>query len=71
LAGNQIEIIGDAQRLRPQNSEVFRLLGCNKKLKEHTGWAPDTSLEQGLKQTIEWFSIPENLAGYKHEIYNM
>jgi NAD dependent epimerase/dehydratase len=71
LAGNQIEIIGDAQRLRPQNSEVFRLLGCNKKLKEHTGWAPDTSLEQGLKQTIEWFSVPENLAGYKHEIYNM
>lgn len=64
-------IISDGQRVRPKNSEVFRLLGSNEKLKSLTDWSASYSLDQGLKQTIEWFKDPENLKKYKHEIYNI
>ena len=61
----------EENRLRPQNSEVFRLLGSKQKLMEHTNWAPSTKIEDGLATTIEWFKNPENLNQYKHDIYNV
>jgi NAD dependent epimerase/dehydratase len=64
-------ITQDDQRLRPEKSEVFRLFGSNKKLTEFTSWKPQFTLASGLKETIAWFSVPENLARYKAEIYNL
>lgn len=61
----------DRQRLRPKNSEVFRLWGDNAKMKELTGFAPQYSLEQGLQETIAWFTDAENLKKYKANIYNV
>ncbi len=61
----------EPERKRPENSEVERLLGSNKKLQEITGWTPQTSLEDGLKITIDWFKNPENLKHYKPWIYNI
>lgn len=61
----------DRQRLRPKNSEVFRLWGDNAKMKELTGFAPQYSLEQGLQETIAWFIDAENLKKYKAHIYNV
>ncbi len=65
------KIVCDEVRLRPDKSEVFQLLGSQAKLLEFTGWKPQTSLSDGLKQTIEWFKNPKNLAGYKSHIYNL
>jgi len=48
------KIICDEERLRPEKSEVNRLLGCNEKIMKLTGWEPQVSLEQGLAMTIEW-----------------
>lgn len=64
-------LVSDEARLRPEKSEVERLLGCNKKLLEHTGWKPSFTLEQGLKITIDWFSKKENIERYKTGIYNV
>jgi nucleoside-diphosphate-sugar epimerase len=64
-------IIQDPKRLRPEKSEVQRLFGSNKKLKELTNWKQNYSLEKGLKETIEWFSTKENLKKYKVGIYNV
>jgi NAD dependent epimerase/dehydratase len=64
-------VLNDQQRMRPAKSEVFRLFGSNAKLKEHTSWSPRYTLMQGLKETIEWFKIAENLKGYKSDIYNL
>ena len=64
-------IISDDQRLRPAKSEVFRLFGSNEKLKEYTSWTQQYSLEQGLKETIDWFADQENLTKYKSGIYNI
>lgn len=65
------KIVSDDVRLRPEKSEVERLLGSAEKIKSLTGWKPNYTLQEGLKQTIEWFSKPENLRQYKADIYNV
>ena len=61
----------DDQRLRPEASEVQRLVADSTRLREATGWAPTLTLAEGLRRTIGWFSVPENLAGYKTSVYNV
>jgi NAD dependent epimerase/dehydratase len=67
----EIHISLDKQRLRPEKSEVFRLFGSNERLKTLTGYKPTTTFPDGLRQTIDWFTRPENLAKYKSDIYNV
>jgi len=62
-------IICDEQRLRPEKSEVNRLLGSNKLIRELTAWEPKYSLKEGLAETIEF--LKENLSRYKADIYNL
>lgn len=71
LINPDAKIIQDQSRLRPEKSEVFRLLGDNSKLIKHTDWKVEYSLEQGLQKTIDWFSNKENLKEYKAGIYNV
>lgn len=63
------EIICDEKRLRPDKSEVNRLLGSNEKIKRLTNWKPVYSIEKGLAETIEFFR--DNLKKYKTDIYNI
>ncbi len=63
------KIICDEQRLRPEKSEVNRLLGCNKKILELTSWHPQYTFEEGLAETIEF--LKHNLDKYKIDIYNL
>lgn len=65
------KIVQDPDRIRPGKSEVFRLYGCNKKIMEHTDWQPNYTLEEGLKETIKWFTNADNLKHYKAGIYNV
>ncbi|MDR2951396.1 MAG: NAD-dependent 4,6-dehydratase LegB [Prevotella sp.] len=71
IMGADVKFIEDKQRLRPKSSEVFRLWGDNTKIKELTGFTPEYDIERGLKETIEWFTQPENLKKYKANIYNV
>lgn len=61
----------DQERTRPEKSEVERLLGSDKKLRSLTGWKASYSLDDGLEETIRWFSDKSNLARYKADIYNL
>lgn len=63
------EIVCREERLRPEKSEVNRLLGCNEKILRLTDWKPKYSLEQGLRNTIDF--LKENLDKYKTDIYNL
>ena len=65
------KIVCDEERLRPDKSEVNRLLGCNKKIKNLTNWSPEYSFKEGIKETIEWFKNEEVLKKYKSDIYNI
>lgn len=67
----QAKIVCENERLRPNKSEVNRLLGCNKKILALTNWQPQYDLAKGLEETIEWFKNPQNLAKYKASIYNL
>ena len=71
LMNSNVEFITDEQRLRPEKSEVFRLWGDNSLIKQLTDFEHQYSLEEGLKETIKWFSKPENLKKYKIDIYNV
>ncbi len=63
------KIVCDEERLRPEKSEVNRLLGSNKKIKELTDWKPIYSFEEGLSETISFFK--DNMDKYKPDIYNI
>ena len=63
------KIVCDEQRLRPEKSEVNRLLGDNRKMTALTGWAPNYTLAEGLAETIGW--LREHLASYKPDLYNI
>jgi len=67
----EAEIVSDDQRMRPDSSEVFRLMGDNTKITTLTDWRPVHELHAGLKETVEWFRLPENLARYKAWLYNL
>lgn len=69
IMGKDVEFISEDQRLRPAKSEVFRLWGANQLLMDLTGYKPNTSLRDGLTETVEWFQQPENLAAYKTDRY--
>lgn len=63
------EIICDEQRLRPEKSEVNRLLGANGKIKELTEWRQQYTFAQGIAETIAW--MRQNMNAYKADIYNV
>lgn len=64
-------IVADEQRLRPEASEVFRLMGDNTLITTLTQWRPRYDLGAGLLDTIAWFRQAENLARYKAWLYNV
>ncbi len=68
---SNIEFISESDRIRPENSEVYRLWCDNSRIKELTGFVPEYSIEDGLIQTIEWFMDKRNLSKYKTDIYNV
>lgn len=63
------KIVCDEQRLRPEKSEVNRLLGANEKIKRLTTWEPQYTFAQGIAETIGW--MKGNLECYKSDIYNV
>ncbi len=54
LTGSQARVVVDEERLRPEKSEVLRLLADNSKARRALGWEPKVGLREGLTQTIAW-----------------
>jgi NAD dependent epimerase/dehydratase len=75
VMGEDIQIITDDQRLRPEKSEVERLWASNDKAHKLLGWQPQygglEGFRRGLSETVAWFRQPGNLAAYKADIYNL
>lgn len=68
IINKKVIIKTDTKRVRPEKSEVSRLVCDNSKLKKYTNWVPKYNLEEGLKETISW--LEKNKEFFKHEIYN-
>lgn len=75
IMGVSLDIECDAQRIRPEKSEVERLWADNSRLRNMTNWKPDfggiQGFRRGLEKTIQWFSDSNNLRHYKTNIYNI
>ncbi|MDY7000467.1 MAG: NAD-dependent 4,6-dehydratase LegB [Thermodesulfobacteriota bacterium] len=75
VMGADIEIRTDAERVRPEKSEVERLFASNDRIRELTGWSPEyggrDGFRRGLEKTVKWFAEPENLKRYKADVYNL
>lgn len=67
LMNRDIPIALEGARVRPENSEVDRLLADSRKGQSILGWTPRHSLEEGLAATIDW--IRENSERYRTGIY--
>lgn len=67
LVDRRVEIRSDHERVRPEKSEVERLLADNTVARTVLGWESAVSLEEGLRLTIEW--IREHLGRYSAEAY--
>jgi dTDP-glucose 4,6-dehydratase len=71
IMGVSISVVSEEERIRPEKSEVERLLADSGKAKKMIHWEPLFSLEQGLTETIHWFSQKEHLNIYKTNTYNI
>ena len=65
----QARIVCSEERIRPQNSEVERLLGSTEKLFSLTNWRPQISLDAGLQRTVDWFSEKSSLRARRPDVY--
>ncbi len=69
LMGKTPELISEENRVRPEKSEVERLMANNEKARKLLNWTPKISLDEGLKKTIQW--IEKNLAFYQVDAYHI
>ena len=69
LMGTEVTIKIDSNRFRPDNSEVNRLVCDNSRLLKYTDWKPRYSLDDGLKETIDW--IISNREYFKPDQYSV
>ena len=65
----EAKIVCEEERLRPEKSEVNRLLGDATKLRQMTGWQPAYTFEQGLAETIAW--IREHMDAFRTGVYSL
>ena len=75
IMGAKIDVVCDAQRLRPEKSEVERLWAANDKALRVLNWRPQYAgregFRRGLQETVQWFADPKHLNGYRSDIYNL
>lgn len=71
----QVSVEMDAERLRPQASEVERLWADNTKARRVLGWEPEyggrEGLRRGLEKTVAWFRDERNLRLYRPGEYSV
>jgi dTDP-glucose 4,6-dehydratase len=61
LMGVSKPIVQEKQRMRPELSEVLKLVSDNSLARDRMGWSPKMSLDDGLRRTIEFVTANINL----------
>jgi NAD dependent epimerase/dehydratase len=69
--GRNLQVDEDQDRLRPQSSEVMRLVCNSDALRTKTGWGPLVTLEEGLATTAAWFDARDHVARYRPDRYGI
>ena len=71
LVGRRVRIVSAPERMRPEKSEVERLLCDNSRARDQLGWHPRVALRDGLQRTIDWFSESRCMENYRHDRYQV
>ena len=71
ISGRKVKTVQDKERIRPEKSEVERLISSNEKILSKTNWKPKISLDEGLTKTFEWFEEIDIKSFYKPDEYNV
>lgn len=69
MVNPKARIVSVGERVRPDKSEVLRLVCANAKARELTGWAPRVPLDDGLRKTVEF--VRGHLDLYKSDLYTV
>lgn len=69
VLGRQLDVELDAQRVRPEKSEVLRLISDNSKARRLLDWSPAYSLDAGIRACVDWYSV--HLADYNRSAYTV
>ncbi|MFB3891941.1 MAG: NAD-dependent 4,6-dehydratase LegB [Phycisphaerae bacterium] len=69
VMGAKARVVSDEQRIRPDASEVMRLVCSAAKARELTGWQPKVALRDGLARTVKY--IRAHIDRYKPDLYNL
>lgn len=67
LLGRHLRVTEDPSRVRPEHSEVLRLVSDNGKARELMGWRPAVSLQAGIERTVAY--LREHLGEFRGEQY--
>lgn len=67
ICGREVPIAADEGRIRPERSEVNRLIADNRRIRELTGWRPAVPFREGLERTVEW--VGRNLHHFRPDQY--
>jgi dTDP-glucose 4,6-dehydratase len=75
VMGERVEVVCDAERLRPEKSEVQRLWADTRKAEALLGWRPLygglEGFRRGLAETVAWFTDKDHLKGYRTDVYTI
>jgi dTDP-glucose 4,6-dehydratase len=69
ITGKRREVVCEKDRLRPEKSEVDRLLCDASLIRNLIGWKPLYSLEKGLENTARW--VKDNIRTFRSEVYHI
>ena len=69
LVGRAVTLEIDPERVRPEASDVMKLVSDPSRAKKVLGWEAAVGLDEGLRRTIDW--MRQNLERFKPEIYNL
>jgi NAD dependent epimerase/dehydratase len=69
MVNPKARVVSVEERVRPDRSEVMRLVCGNAKARELTGWAPSVPLDEGLARTVEF--VRANLDSYRTDLYTV
>lgn len=67
IMGIEREIVTDEERVRPEKSEVLRLVCDASRARAMTGWCPAVTLDQGLERTIRFIEAHPHL--FRPDVY--
>ena len=69
VMGSDLPLTRDERRVRPADSDVYRLVCDNTRLRTLTGFTSQVALEEGITRTVEWFSNPDVRRAYSRPGY--